>query len=142
MDSKTIRRLEKEFQAFPVMTSGAPDAATWDDELAKLDFRPSEDYVEFIRRFGGSIVGPYTVVGIGVSPAMGQEERSVSAFTGIFRADDWPGTENWIVFSKDLGGNPIGMDIGGIVWSWDHDAGEMICLADSFERFLLAHCLR
>lgn len=142
MNAETVRRLEQEFHAFPVMTSGAPNAADWEDELNRLDFSPSDDYVEFVRRFGGSIVGPYTIVGTGASPAMGQEERSVSEFTEIFRTDRWPGTENWIVFSKDLGGNPIGMDKGGTIWSWDHDAGEMICLADSFEEFLLAYCLR
>ena len=141
MKAEILKRLEEEFLSFPVMSSGPPPDALWKEELTRLDFAPSSDYIEFISRFGGSIVGPFSIVGVGVSSAMGAEEASVSEFTAMFRSDGWPGTENWIVFSKDLAGNPIGMDREGAVWSWDHDIGGQVRLSNSFEEFLLKHCL-
>jgi hypothetical protein len=141
MKPKTLARLEEEFRSFPVMSSGPPAESAWKMELARLDFSPPEDYVEFIRRFGGSIVGSYSIIGVGASSAMGSEEESVADFTAMFRADGWPGSDDWIVFSKDLAGNPIGLDKNGAVWTWDHDSREIVKLADSFELFLVEHCL-
>ena len=142
MRPETLARLEEEFRSFPVMSSGPPAESEWKTELARLDFPPPQDYVEFIRRFGGSIVGSYSIVGVGASSAMGSEEESVAEFTAMYRADGWPGSDDWIVFSKDLAGNPIGLDKNGAVWTWDHDSRETVQLADSFELFLVEHCLK
>jgi hypothetical protein len=141
MKRNTIDSLKRGFDRHPILSSGAPDTQLWDSELARLDLTPADDYIEFIRLFGGSIVGSYTIVGVGASPAMGAEESSVVELTRTFRADGWPGTEQWIVFSNDLAGNPIGMDRHGVIWTWDHDSGQTMQLADSFESFLTEHCL-
>lgn len=142
MNEETLRRLESELRSFPVMSSGPPPEDQWRAELARLDFAPPPDYVEFIARFGGSIVGSYSIVGLGASSAMGADEGSVFGLTSAFRADRWPGVDKWIVFSRDLAGNPVGVDRDGVVWTWDHDNGQLVRLAASFEEFLLRYCLQ
>ena len=64
-------------------------------------------------------------------------EWSVIELTEWHRAEKWPGTESWAVFSGDGFGNPIGLDAMGRVWLSDHDSCECVCLEAGFEDWVL-----
>ena len=100
------------------------------------------DYREFIRRYGGAIVGPYPVFGVRAAEPMGKDDASVTQVTRQFRHKRWPGTEDWAVFSLDHAGNPIGFDKDGKVWISDHDAGVLEVIAPNFEKYLRRRCLK
>jgi len=72
---------------------------------------------------------------------MGADEGSVVDVTNRFRKDGWAGTDKWAVVSVDHSGNPIGLDSTGAVWLSDHDFGEVVQIADSFEAFIRKRCL-
>jgi streptogramin lyase len=127
-------RLDEEFSRYPVLVArGAPDDAIRRAEAA-LGLAFSEPYREFLRRYGGAIVGSAAVHGLACAEAMGNE--SVVDLTARFRRDRWPGTEDWYIVSFDGAGNPVGLDERGEVWLSDHDTREIVRLASSFEEFL------
>jgi SMI1 / KNR4 family (SUKH-1) len=100
----------------------------------------AEDYKEFIRRYGGAIVGPFPIYGLREVEPMG-DESTLLEVTKIFRQQPWPGVENWAVISMDHAGNPVGLDAEGKVWISDHDFGAIQLLAPNFEAYL-QRCLR
>jgi hypothetical protein len=80
------------------------------------------------------MVGSSPIIGLRESETMGH--GTLANVNSRFRSEHWPHVSDWVVFSVDLAGNPVGYDADGIVWSYDHDAGEAFRLADSFEGFL------
>jgi sugar lactone lactonase YvrE len=73
---------------------------------------------------------------------MGRKEVSVFDLTREFRRQGGPGVNEWLVFSIDHAGNPIGLDKDGNVWICDHDAGVVQVIAKSFEEYLRKRCLK
>ncbi len=137
-----ILALDAEFAALPVLVAGpASDAAIGEIE-AYAGFPLPAAYQVFVSRYGGAIVGPYSVYGKGASPAMGSAEASVCDVTERFRTQGWQGTEHALVISTDHAGNPIMLNSQGEVKRFDHDSGVTEKLADNFESFVLAWCLK
>jgi hypothetical protein len=101
----------------------------------------SNGYRSFLLRYGSAMVGPLPVYGLSKSKALG-DDWSVVEMTLCFRSEQWPGCEVWAVVSMDGSGNPIGLAADGKVWTYDHDAGETLLLAETFEAFLRAKCLK
>ncbi|WP_010298750.1 SMI1/KNR4 family protein [Candidatus Odyssella thessalonicensis] len=105
-------------------------------EQLKLKFH--KEFVDFLLKYGGGIVGSYYIYGLKRIPLMGNELWSVTQNTDFYKdKQQWPGIEEWYVISEDGLGNPIGIDPEGKVWVSDHDADfEKTKLADNFEEFL------
>jgi hypothetical protein len=99
-----------------------------------------QDYREFLRRYGGAMVGSYPIFGIHPVDVMGNQ-WSVAEMTKWFRSEGWPGTDDWYVISTDGTGNPIGVSPDGHVWISDHNVGEVAVIARDFESFIDEHCL-
>jgi hypothetical protein len=130
------------FQESPVMCAGGVDRIEVDTLQNQIGFELPPDYREFLEKFGGAIVGPYSVYGLRASEAMGDDESSAMKVTERFRADGWLGTDRWLVVSMDHSGNPVGLDRDGKIWISDHDAGGLQILASSFEDYLRKWCLK
>jgi hypothetical protein len=81
------------------------------------------------------------VFGLRPVETMGNE-WSVLDLNRRYRADGWPGLNDWIVISADHSGNPMGIDPSGRVWLSDHDLGGIAPIADTFEDFIRKHCLQ
>jgi hypothetical protein len=141
MDKNTWQRLEQLFSESPVMRAEGVDRTEIEIASAVLGIPFPEDYIEFVHRYGGAIVGSASVIGLRHATPMGADEASVVDVTKRFRDDGWVGTEKWAVISIDHSGNPIGLDEEGVVWLSDHDSGEITQLADSFESFVGNYCL-
>ncbi|RYD71833.1 MAG: SMI1/KNR4 family protein [Verrucomicrobiaceae bacterium] len=137
MKDGTLDLLGSLFGEFPILVSGPAPA----QELLRIEeyagFDLPADYRIFVERYGGAIVGPYSIYGFGASHAMGNDESSVITTTEHFRSQKWPGTEGGLVISMDHAGNPITLDMNGCVWLHDHDFGSTEKLADSFEDYLM-----
>ena len=96
----------------------------------------SESYKKFIRLYGAAIFDGFFVYGLRKTLLMGDDCWSVIDLTMYYRNQHWPGTENWYIISDDGSGNPFGVDPEGKVWLSDHDAGEIVPVAEDFEDFL------
>ncbi|MBF0234383.1 MAG: SMI1/KNR4 family protein [Desulfamplus sp.] len=142
MEKDTWDKLEDMFNKSPLMKAEAVEADVVNKLSEYVGFTLSLDYVEFMNRYGGAIVGSYSIFGLGAADAMGDNEASAIDVTKRFRDDGWAGTENWLVISMDHSGNPVGLDLDGKVWLSDHDAGAVSQLADSFEEYLRKWCLK
>jgi hypothetical protein len=141
MKESTWEQLDEEFNRFPIMRS-EPTTIEEVQAAAERVGRPfHSDYSDFLRRYGGAIVGAYPIFGLRQAEAMGNAFWSVVDVTNRFRTDGWAGTSEWYVISMDGGGNPIGVSSDGKVWISDHDAGEVTVIAPDFETFLLRQCL-
>jgi len=116
-----------------------------DDEIARAALELGctfvDDYVTFLRRYGGATVGGSEIYGLRPVEGMGVE-WSVVMVTQRFRQDRFPGTEDWYVISDDGYGNPIGIARDGRVMISDHDTGTISVLENSFEEFLVNWCLQ
>jgi cell wall assembly regulator SMI1 len=108
----------------------------------EIGTRFPEDYREFLLRYGGAMVGPYPVFGLHPSDVMEDDRWSVVDVTNEVRSSGLDGISNWIVFSEDHAGNPIGMDPDGKVWIYDHDFGGVAELAQTFEEYIRTQCLK
>lgn len=141
MRDETWQALDDLFLATPIMRAEEVES----DEIAtaeqEVGVALADDYKEFVRRYGGAIVGPFRVFGLRRAVPMGKNETSFVEVTKNFRRQRWPAVEKWAVISMDHGGNPIGLDDGGKVWISDHDARAVQVIAANFEEYLRKRCL-
>lgn len=141
MTNDTLSRLEALFEEFPCMCA---TSVPGDDEVQAAEKEVGivfpADYREFLLRFGGAMVGPYPIYGLRSAEVM-EDGVSVIDVTSRYRGDGVPGCDDWIVFSADHCGNPVGMDSSGAVWIHDHDFGGIAPLAKDFEEYLRDRCL-
>jgi hypothetical protein len=142
MKAETIQALNDGFEKHPVTVAGCVPRPEVDTLEKQIGFRLPEDYKEFVTRYGGGIVGSFSIFGLRAAHAMAVAEASALEVTHRFRKFDWEGTSNWLIVSMDLSGNPIGLDPRGKVWISDHDAGGVRELAPNFEEYLRKWCLK
>jgi len=141
MNEEIVSKLDMDFAKHPVLVAGPASAADVGRIEDFIGFRIPADYKHFVARYGGAIVGPYSIFGYGASDAMGNDEGSVIQVTQHFRSRRWPGAESALVISIDHAGNAITMDQKGCVRRYDHDSGTTEQLAESFEEFVI-WCLK
>jgi hypothetical protein len=141
MRDETWQALDDLFSKTPILKADEVES----DEIAAAELEVGvaldEDYKEFVRRYGGAIVGPFRVFGLRKAVPMGNNEASFVEVTKHFRRQRWPGVEKWTVVSMDHGGNPVGIDGAGKVWISDHDARAVQVIAADFEEYLRKCCL-
>lgn len=137
MNIELIEKLQQLFKDHPSLL-GKPAS---DEQIHSaqqtlgITFHP--DYVEFIKRFGGSFGG----VGIHAfenGSLIGNE--TVTELTTDFRdcydASGLPQLHDAFVISDDGSGNPILMNSQGQLYLYLHDEGEVELLAPSLEALL------
>jgi hypothetical protein len=129
--------LDREFARFPMMVAHGVSEDIVNAAEAQIGCIFGESYREFLRRYGGGLVGDAPILGLDCAEAMGQDLWSVVETTERFRRDKWPGVDAWYIVSVDGAGNPVGLDKQGAVWLSDHDSREIVLVASSFEQFLL-----
>lgn len=144
MNAITWRRIEEGFDRWPQSRAEAIEPDEFDRAMegyAVID----PDYREFVLRYGGGIIGAYPVYGLRKAELMGTVGGSWTApqVTQWFRERRWAGTIDWLVFSLDHGGNPIGFAADGSIWLSDQlDFHQIVRFADGFEDFVLKWCLK
>lgn len=141
MRDQTWQALEDFFSEYPVLKAEPVKSAEVTAAERKIGIPLPEDYKEFIRRYGGAIVGPFSIFGLRHAEPMGDDESSFLEVTRRFREDHWPGTDKWVIISTDFDGNPVGLDAEGKVWISDHDVSAIQPLAPNFEAYLRKLCL-
>lgn len=143
MTPDTLERLDEMFAESPVMRADdVPSVSEVDLASEDIGIQFSQDYREFILRYGGATVGPYPVFGLRACDIMDNDRWSVVEVTNEIRSSGIAGVSGWIVFSEDHSGNPIGMDADGKVWIFDHDFGGVAEMASDFEEYIRTHCLK
>ncbi len=142
MKEDTWEKLDAMFQKHSILKAEAVPLQEINESAVQIGIPLPSDYVEFIHRYGGAIVGPFPIFGLRKAKPMGNEDGSFVEVTAQFRRQRWPGTERWIVISSDHAGNPVGLDGNGQVWISDHDAGVVEVIADNFEDYLRKRCLK
>ena len=142
MRQETWQAIDEMFREDPVLCAGEVPYEEIDAAAIQAGFRLDPDYREFVHRYGGAIVGPYPIYGLRRVQVMGRKEVSVFDLTREFRRQGGPGVNEWLVFSIDHAGNPIGLDKDGNVSICDRDAGVVQVIAKSFEEYLRKRCLK
>ena len=142
MMNDTIESLRATLAESPILRAeSSPSIEEIENASQEIGVPFAADYREFLLMFGGAMVGPYPIFGLGPVEVMGNE-WSVIEVTRRYRNDGVPGCDAWVVFSEDHAGNPIGMDADGKVWIYDHDFGGVTELASSFEAYVRNQCLK
>lgn len=142
MRKQTWQALEDMFSEDPILKAEAVKPAEVTAAEQKIGIILPEDYKEFIRRYGGAIVGPFPVYGLRRAEPMGDDKASFLEVTNHFRQQRWPGVDKLVVISMDHAGNPVGLDAEGKIWISDHDARAIQLLALNFEAYLRKWCLK
>ncbi len=144
MNEDTWAQLEKSFHKWPQARATPVTATEFDQEMRP--FLPIDaDYREFVLRYGGAIVGPHPIYGLRKPCFMGTVGGKATAteLTLMFRETQWKGIDQWLIFSIDQGGNPIGFAADGAVWLSDQtNFGQVLQIASGFEDYLLKWCLK
>src|SRR5437870_2403020 len=122
MRETTWAALERKL-ASPILKASPVPREEIDDAARSLKCVFHKDYIEFLLRYGGAVVGPNPVFGLRQPEVMGKP-WSVVDVTNMFRADGRRGISEWYIISNDGFGNPIGLAPDGRVWISDHDAGD------------------
>lgn len=142
MRQSTINALDGQFARYPFLR--AKDGATQEEIrrcFGRLGAAFNDSYAEFLERYGSGMVGPFPVFGLKQAEGLGTA-WNVEVLTHQFWEDRWAGASNWVIVSMDHGGNPFGLAADGAVWLSDHDFGEVVKVAESFEQFLRVVCLK
>ena len=145
MHDDTWRMIAGRFQQRPETKACPVDAEEFDRIMQQFGTRIDRDYREFVLRYGGGFVGPNPVFGLRKAEMMGTVGGKGTApeITQWFKNRHWPGVEDWLIFSIDQGGNPVGFAPDGTVWLSDQlDFGQMVQLATGFEDYILKWCLK
>lgn len=142
MRDETWKAIEDMFTRHPTLRAERVAAAEIEAAEADIGIRLSDDYKEFIGRYGGAILGPFPIFGLRRATPMANSDGSFVEVTRSFRRQRWPGTERWAIISVDHAGNPVGIDNEGKIWISDHDARAVQLLGDSFDSYLRKWCLR
>ena len=137
MKASTWAQLEKQFEEFPFMKATPVSEEEVNSIEASLGVRFDSDYKQFVLKYGGAVVGPFPIYGLRQAGPMDEEFWSVYNVTMHYRKEHWPGTQDWYVVSSDHSDNPVGITPEGKVISYDHDYGEMVDVAESFEDYLI-----
>ncbi len=138
MKADLVKELDENLRALEGLYGGECALQELEDAEKTLKLQFSDDYKEFLLKYGGANVEGYFIYGLKKQRSMGADFWSVIQNTKFYKeAQRWPGIEDWYIISDDGRGNPIGIDPEGKVWLSDHDAGfEKVKLADNFEEFL------
>lgn len=139
MKRETWDLLDSHLRAWPVLIGGAVGSDEIDAAERVLDRALPSDYRQFVARYGAAVVGSLPIFGLRPVAAMGVpwsvvEVNRRGAWASIRELDDW------LVVSRDLAGNPIGIKDDGSVWVWDHDFGGAAQTDQDFEAFLTRQC--
>jgi cell wall assembly regulator SMI1 len=134
MKTKLVKKLEKflldednsEFTGKPATDEQISNAED------KLGVKFSDDYIEFIKLFGGAYAG-IEIRAFDNAACMGKE--SVVDFTLALRTSH-PEVQDTYVISDDGSGNPIMMNQHGEVIIYYHDSGESETLALSLGEYI------
>lgn len=142
MTDDTWENLEGFFAKHPIARAESVSEQEVDlaSETVQRQFPP--DYREFLLRYGGAAVGSYPILGLRQVEVVGDDEWDVVEVNEHYRAEEWPGADQWLIVSVDLGGNPVGIAEDGAVWVWDHDYRGAVQIARDFEDFLRRECLK
>tara|TARA_R110002095_G_C4205578_1_gene235523 strand:+ start:82 stop:531 length:450 start_codon:yes stop_codon:yes gene_type:complete len=137
MSNKNIFEfLEKYFSEHRNYAAGPVPNTEIEMSEQKLQVKFSESYKKFLSLYGGALLEESSIYGLRKEEMMGDDNWSVTQLTLYYRNQKYPGTENWYIVSDDFSGNPFGVDPDGKVWLSDHDTGEIIQVAETFEDFL------
>ena len=142
MRDETWQVLDDIFSRTPILKSEEVEFDEISAAEGEVGVVLSDDYKEFVHRYGGAIVGQFRVFGLRKAVPMGRNEGSFVEVTNSFRRQRWPGVEKWAIISTDHAGNPIGLDAEGKIWISDHDARAVQTIAASFEAYLRKQCLK
>lgn len=143
MKPDTIERLDGMFTESPVMRAEeVPTTDEIDSASEQVGVPFSDDYREFLLRYGGATVGPYPIFGLRASEVMDKDRWSLIEVTNEVRQSGLSCVSDWVIFSEDHSGSPIGMDANGRVWIFDHDFGGATELAADFEDYIRTQCLK
>ncbi len=141
MTIDVLSKIQDEFQRYPVMRGAHPSC---EDAVGSIEeffgCRLPAAYRRFLLMFGGGIVGSYPIYGTTRAEPMDAHLWHVIEVTKSFRQQAWPGAEDVLVISEDLGGNPIYLTKDGRIETYDHDSDKHEQLAEDFYGFL-AQCL-
>lgn len=138
MDNKFSQMLDSHMNELEGLYGGSCTIHEILDAQEKLKVKFHPDFIDFLLKYGGGIVGSYYVYGLKKISLMGSELWSVIQNTQFYKeTQKWPGIGDWYIISEDGSGNPIGIDPEGKVWVSDHDNDfEKVKLANNFEEFL------
>ena len=144
MMTETLNRILEKFQKRRTFWAGPVDRKEVEEVFKSMGRSGDEDYIDFVSRFGGGYVGTYPIYGLKLAESMGTVDKSstVTQLTNTFRKRNWSGTTEWVVFTIDQSGNPIGFAEDNSVWISDAATGQIVKLAESFESFLRKWALR
>jgi cell wall assembly regulator SMI1 len=136
MNQAIVDQLDALFAEEPFMKADGVDESEIQvaEEILRVTF--SDDYRKFLKRYGGALIGPYPMYGLARAEPMDDRLWSVVAVTQHFRKQLWPGVDSWYVISMDHAGNPVGVNESGAVFTYDHDLGERVQVAERFSDYL------
>jgi hypothetical protein len=144
MNDYTWKCMNDRFLRWPQSRAAPVDPADFDRAMSEFGQCVDPDYREFVLQHGGGLVGPTPIYGLRKEEMLGTVAGNATApeLTRYFRSKRWPGVEEWLIFSIDHGGNPIGFATDCSVWLSDQlDFGQIVRLASGFEDYLLKWCL-
>lgn len=141
MNQTTWQKLDEMFAEAPFMRAEPVEESEVVETARIFGFQLPEDYQQFVCRYGGATVGPFSIYGLRAADTMGRSEASAFEVTKRFRSEGWHGVADALVISADHSGNPIYLKRNGEIWITDHDFGGSSKIADHFEDYLLNKCL-
>jgi SMI1-KNR4 cell-wall len=139
--SSTYDLLNIEFDQMPILKGSSVSLDEVRIAEKELGVAFCNDYIEFVMKYGGAIVGPYPLYGLRRCEAMARNFWSLIEVTKRFRSKQWPELGMHYVVSDDHAGNPIWIESDGTLKTFDHDAGDLFLVADNLESYIL-DCLK
>ena len=145
MEKSTWNSIEDRYRRWPQDRASAVEASEFDRAMAGFELNIDPDYRRFVLLYGAGFVGPNPIYGLRKAEFMGTigGKSMAPEITNWFREKQWPGIDDWLIFSVDQGGNPVGFASDGTVWISDQlDFRQIVQIAKNFEDYLLKWCLR
>jgi cell wall assembly regulator SMI1 len=137
MKRRTIKLLENSLNPYPFLRAEGVSRDEIENAARQLKLSFPADFQQFLQSYGGAIVGSFPIYGLRPVEAMGNLWNIIEV-NSVYRRQNWPAVENWLIVSADLSGNPIGIAPDGKLYLSDHDYGSVSMIAGDFDTFILS----
>lgn len=138
MTPETANRLQRWVTRYPNAVGGPASEAEVAAAERRLNASLPPDFREFLLRYCTALVEGYSIYGLRPEELIMGPQQMLVEQTSLHR-NTWlpPHLKGMVAISADSAGNPIGFLPDDVrVHVWDHDTGEILVLAESFDAWL------
>ena len=136
MEDDLISTLRDRCSSYPFMFARAATLEEIRAEEKRVGMMFPNQYCEFLKIWGGAMIGAYPIFGTDAVDLMDTRLNTVSSVTEFYREQGWRDVDSNLVVSQNHGGDPVLLTADGSLFVSSHDKIANTVSWSSFEDYI------